>query len=260
MCFVSFDVLSVTSLPVSIPEDLHEWVSFEDPEEERTYMFDVSYMLSNWMCIYGQGCQGILEEASPELMQGCCSFGAHFIDADDVKTVKKSSKRLTAKNWQFKAKADEKGWSKTDKSGTVTTKLVDGACIFLNRPGFEGGVGCALHIGATEAGERPMDWKPDVCWQVPMRSQDTTDEDGHVVTFIREWKRRDWGEGGHEFHWWCNDDRLAFVGDKPVYKYLKDEISEMVGDKVYTLLAIELDKRKSTAVGHPVVLTERPKK
>ena len=193
-------------------------------------------------------------------MQGCCSFGAHFIDADDVKTVKKSSKRLTAKNWQFKARADEKGWSKTDKSGTVTTKLVDGACIFLNRPGFEGGVGCALHIGATEAGERPMDWKPDVCWQVPMRSQDTTDEDGHVVTFVREWKRRDWGEGGHEFHWWCNDDRLAFVGDKPVYKYLKDEISEMVGDKVYALLAIELDKRKTTAVGHPVVLSQRPKK
>lgn len=193
-------------------------------------------------------------------MQGCCSFGAHFIDADDVKTVKKSAKRLTAKNWQFKAKADEKGWSKTDKSATVTTKVIDGACIFLNRPGFEGGVGCALHIGATEAGERPMDWKPDVCWQVPMRSQDTTDEDGHVVTFIREWKRRDWGEGGHEFHWWCNDDRLAFVGDKPVYKYLKDEISEMVGEKVYALLAVELDKRKKTAVGHPVVLTQRPKK
>jgi hypothetical protein len=193
-------------------------------------------------------------------MQGCCSFGAHFIDADDVKTVKKSSKRLTAKNWQFKEKADEKGWHKTDKSGTVTTKTVDGACIFLNRPGFEGGVGCALHIGATEAGERPMDWKPDVCWQVPMRSQDTTDEDGHVVTFIREWKRRDWGEGGHEFHWWCNDDRLAFVGDKPVYKYLKDEITEMVGEKVYALLAVELEKRTTTAVGHPVVLTQRPKK
>ena len=248
------------SLTVSTPEDLHEWVSFEDPEEERTYMFDVSYMLSNWMCIYGQGCQGIHEEATPELMQGCCSFGAHFIDADDVKTVKKSSKRLTAKNWQFKEKADEKGWHKTDKSGTVTTKTVDGACIFLNRPGFEGGVGCALHIGATEAGERPMDWKPDVCWQVPMRSQDTTDEDGHVVTFIREWKRRDWGEGGHEFHWWCNDDRLAFVGDKPVYKYLKDEITEMVGEKVYALLAVELEKRTTTAVGHPVVLTQRPKK
>jgi hypothetical protein len=105
-----------------------------------------------------------------------------------------------------------------------------------------------------------MDWKPDVCWQVPMRSQDTTDEDGHVVTFIREWKRRDWGEGGHEFHWWCNDDRLAFVGDKPVYKYLKDEITEMVGEKVYALMATELEKRSATAVAHPVVLTKRPKK
>ena len=84
------------SLIVSIPEDLHEWVSFEDPEEERTYMFDVSYMLSNWMCIYGQGCQGIHEEATPELMQGCCSFGAHFIDADDVWNPEKLELQLAA--------------------------------------------------------------------------------------------------------------------------------------------------------------------
>jgi hypothetical protein len=242
---------------VAKPEDLHEWVSFEDPDEERTYMFDVSYLLSNWMCIYGQGCQGVHEEATPELMQGCCSFGAHFVDEADEKTVKRSAKRLSSRHWQFKDKAKKIGWSTTDKNGTVKTRVVDGACIFLNRPGFEGGVGCALHIAATEAGERPMDWKPDVCWQVPLRNQDTTDEDGHVVTFIREWKRRDWGEGGHEFHWWCTDDKRAFVGDKPTYVYLKDEITEMVGPKVYALLAKELEARKKTAVSHPVTISRK---
>ena len=57
------------------------------------------------------------------------------------------------------------------------------ACIFLNRPGFEGGAGCALHIAALEAGERPMDWKPSVCWQVPIRLEHSTDEIGppHVT-------------------------------------------------------------------------------
>jgi hypothetical protein len=35
---------------------------------------------------------------------------------------------------------------------------VDGACIFLNRLGFEGGAGCALHIGAAQFQESPITW------------------------------------------------------------------------------------------------------
>ena len=49
------------------------------------------------------------------------------------------------------------------------TRVVDGACIFLNRPGFAGGAGCALHLAAVDAGESPIDWKPSVCWQLPIR-------------------------------------------------------------------------------------------
>lgn len=140
------------------------------------------------------------------------------------------------------------------------TRVVDGACVFLNKPGFEGGTGCALHIGAMEAGERPMDWKPDVCWQVPVRLQETTDEDGHIVTFVREWKRRDWGDGGHEFHWWCTNDASSFVGKDPTYKYLKDELTELVGAKVYGMLVKELEKRETTVAAHPVTLSKKPRK
>jgi hypothetical protein len=111
-----------------------------------------------------------------------------------------------------------------------------------------------------EAGERPMDWKPDVCWQVPVRLQETTDEDGHIVTFVREWKRRDWGDGGHEFHWWCTADKGAFVGKDPTYKYLKDELTELVGAKVYGMLVKELEKRETTVAAHPVTLTSKPRK
>ena len=38
------------------------------------------------------------------------------------------------------------------KSGELTTRLVKDACIFLNRPGFPGGPGCALHQAAVAAG------------------------------------------------------------------------------------------------------------
>ena len=46
------------------------------------------------MCIFGCGCKGILDEPAPKLMQGCCSFGAHFVDDADVATSKSYSTRV----------------------------------------------------------------------------------------------------------------------------------------------------------------------
>ena len=59
-------------------------VSFEDPHHQRTWTFDATFMRSSWKCIFGEGCQGIHEVATPELNEGCCSLGAHFVDEDDV--------------------------------------------------------------------------------------------------------------------------------------------------------------------------------
>jgi hypothetical protein len=236
-----------------VPEDRHEWISFEDPEEDRTWVFDVTFLMSSWTCIYGHGCQGVLTGPAPHLAQGCCSYGAHFIDANDIAAVEAAATRLTKRQWQFKNRA-RKGFVTTAKDGTKTTRIVEGACIFLNRPGFAGGPGCALHVGALEAGERPLDWKPDVCWQLPLRLEEKTDDHGHVTSFLREWKRRDWGAGGHEFHWWCTDAPDAFVGRKPVYRYLRDEIVEMVGEPVYALLVAELKQHdRKTVLPHPAV-------
>ena len=68
-------------------DDQHEWFSFEDPDEERTWLFDVTFLLSSWTCIWGAGCQGVLTGPAPELNQGCCSYGAHFRDEADYKRV-----------------------------------------------------------------------------------------------------------------------------------------------------------------------------
>ena len=108
------------------------------------------------------------------------------------------AERLTPEQWQFHAVGHRKaGPTKTNKDGEIKTRLVDGACIFLNRPGLRRRHRLrAAHAPPCEAGERPLDWKPEVCWQLPLRLEDHTDDDGHVTSTLREWKRRDWGEGG----------------------------------------------------------------
>ncbi len=243
----------------SPPDDLHEWVSFEDPDEQRTWVFDASYLRSNYMCIYGQGCKGIGEHEAPELHHGCCSHGAHFVDDDDIANLARHAERLTAQHWQFHKKGhSKKGYlahadADADESPVTTTRVVDGGCIFLNRVGFEGGVGCALHIAAAQLGERPMDWKPSVCWQVPIRLEHSTDESGHVTSRLRDWKRRDWGEGGADFAWWCTEEPDAFVGSEPLYVSARDEIVELVGEHVYRAMVEVLQRPDWVALPHPAV-------
>ena len=238
-------------------EDLHEYVSFEDPDEDRTWVIDITFLLSSWTCIWGRGCQGVLTGPAPELQQGCCSYGAHFIDDDDLAAVKPFVARLTDEQWQFKSRSKRYGWHKTEADGTLVTRVVEDACIFLNRPGFAGGEGCALHNAAVAVGERPLDWKPDVCWQLPLRLEEDTDDHGHITSTLREWKRRDWGDGGFEFHWWCTETDEAFVGHQPVYKELHDEIVEMIGQKVFDLvepLLIARDRgKRMVPLPHPAV-------
>jgi hypothetical protein len=244
---------------VAAPPDLHEYVSFDSPDEARTWVFDVTFLTSPWHCIYGHGCQGVLTAAAPELEQGCCSYGAHLIDEDDANTVLDHADRLTDEQWQHRRLAVRRGGPiRRTRTGTLVTRLVGEACIFLNRPGFPGGAGCALHRGALEAGERPLDWKPDVCWQLPLRLVETTDESGQAVATLREWKRRDWGAGGREFHWWCTDAPDAFTNDRPVYLALRDEIVELVGEWPYRQFVehvVGVDRARASAsfLPHPAL-------
>jgi hypothetical protein len=249
----------VTCAAVDEPEDLHEWISFDDPDEHRTWVFDATFLRSDFVCIYGCGCKGILDEPSVEPMQGCCSFGAHFVDREDADNVARRFERVKPKHMQFHAKAVKKGPirrgdpDEPDAEPPLVTRLADDACIFLNRPGFEGGVGCALHIAAVDAGERPLDWKPQVCWQVPLRLEHSTDESGHVTSRLREWKRRDWGDGGKDFGWWCTEEPEAFVGREPLYASARDDIVEMVGEDNYERLVRLLERRNWTPLPHPAV-------
>jgi hypothetical protein len=244
------------------PEDLHEYVSFEDEVEDRTWVFDLTFLTSSWRCIFGAGCPGVLTGPAPELEHGCCSYGAHFTDADDRARTEAKAAELTDAQWQHRRIAARRGGPiKVNAQGEAVTRMVDGACIFLNRPGFDGGAGCALHRAALDVGERHIDWKPDVCWQLPLRRHDETDAHGHVTSTLREWKRRDWGEGGLEFHWWCTDDPQAFVAHRPVYVELSEEIVELVGARPYAMVVAHIERHerlgRETFLPHPALRPAR---
>jgi hypothetical protein len=240
-----------------LPDDAREWLSFEDEDEERTWVFDATFLTSNWTCIFGNGCQGVLTGPAPELVQGCCSYGAHLVGKKDARRVVKNAATLTPEEWQFHGVKKEV--LHKNKHGETVTKLVDEACIFLNRPGFPAGAGCAFHIAALNRGVNPLTLKPEVCWQLPLRREDHVDDDeGHVTSTIRQWDRRHWGAGGREFHWWCTEAPDAFVGSNPVYEEMQAELTELVGAKVYDRLVAllrERDRRRAQGVPlpHPAV-------
>ncbi len=211
-------------------------------------MFDATFLLSGYHCIYRNGCQSITDDpdpADPDRLDtlGCCVHGAHFVDEEDLISVAASSALLDSSTWQFKARADAKGGPfKQKKSGEWVTRKTKGACIFLNRSDFPGGQGCALHRAALERGERPIDWKPDVCWQVPVRLDVHSDEYGNETVFVRAWERKDWGPGGEDFHWWCIEEEAAYTNPAPFFQTGRDELVGLIGEDLYTRLVPLLEE------------------
>ncbi|MFV0316989.1 MAG: hypothetical protein ACK5O2_08520 [Microthrixaceae bacterium] len=230
-----------------------DWLSFE--HEGETYLFDLTFLTSNWHCIFGAGCKGVHEHDATEQGHGCCSHGAHFADKADRRRVTEAIGNLTDDQWQFKGLAGELDGAifRNDDKDWVT-RTHDGACIMLNREGFGRGVGCALHLAALDDGASYVGYKPEVCWQLPLRYTFHTDEVDHTTYTLRDWKRRDWGEGGADFHWWCTEGPEAFSGSGTVVESMRDEITELVGEAVYARLCEEIDRRRElgTPVPQPV--------
>jgi hypothetical protein len=225
----------VPEVPIDFPR---EWVEFPDPGDAgQVFRCDLTWLCSRWTCIWGAGCQGIVAGRPDD---GCCTHGAHYTDDDDEKRVRKAAKRLTAATWQYHRTGTRDGLSEVDDEGARRTRTVDGACIFLNRPGFAGGAGCALHALALQAGRHPLETKPDVCWQLPIRRSfdrvTRPDETEVLVVTIGEYDRRGWGPGGHDLHWWCTGNTEAHVGREPVYASYRPELTALMGEKGYAEL------------------------
>jgi len=218
----------MTSLPIPpLPADADDWEQVTDPVDGTQWRIDAGFLASNWTCIWNAGCKGILSEPSEHLNQGCCSHGAQFVDADEAMMIGALAATLEADIFQFHELAAS-GGVYADAERTLT-RVVDGACIFHNRPGFEGGEGCALHLGAVQAGDDPSEWKPGVCWQLPLR----VEVDGDGTHTLRRWDRGDWDDETSTLAWVCTEEPQPFIGETPVVESLETELRGLLGPEVY---------------------------
>lgn len=244
------------------------YVEFANPADESEVMrCDLTWLTSSYTCIFGQGCPGIYADA-PDV--GCCTLGAHFADEEDEQRVAGFVDMLDEKLWQQKPRGREverKDWVEVDEDGERKTRVteVDGqqACVFQNRPGFapDGeliGAGCALHALAYVLGKNPVETKPDVCWQLPIRRtfREVTRQDGTTYTevSIGEYDRRGWGPGGHDLDWYCSGNTEAHVAVEPVYLTHEAELVALMGRPAYAELVRHCDahvRSRSALALHP---------
>jgi hypothetical protein len=245
-----------------VPLDFaREWVEFPDPADpDHVVRADLTWLTSAWTCIFGRGCAGVVEGRPDD---GCCSHGAYFTDDDDRSRVAAAVAELSDDDWQLAA-VGRGEWTEEDSPSaddgdepSLRTRVVDGACVFLNRPGFPGGAGCALHRMALRTGVHPLTTKPDVCWQLPVRrSQEHVDRpDGTrvLVSTIGEFDRRGWGPGGADLHWWCTGAPLAHVSPEPLVDTYAPELTELLGEAAYAELRrlAELRLDQGLVAPHP---------
>lgn len=228
----------------------------EIEDGNTVWRFDRAFLTSNWTCLFGNGCKGILAHEAAELNQGCCSLGAHFGDGPageaEAMTVSAYAAMIPPEHFQFHrvafdATSDDPHTGANGIFGDAErthTRVVDGACIFLNRPGFEGEQGCALHIAAVEVGDSPTEWKPSVCWQLPLRVDWDEIDDVTESATVRRWSRADWGEHGTTMAWCCTERAEggeAYSGDVSVVESMRDELIALAGEPVYVELRRRLD-------------------
>jgi hypothetical protein len=230
-----------TDEPTPPPADRFE--RFVDPVDGAEWEIDIGFLASGWTCIWGRGCQGIESQVAPEANLGCCSVGAELLDDAEARTIGALGLTLNPDRFQYAAEALTDGVYADETMRS--TRVVDGACIFLNRPGFAGGAGCALHLAAIDDGESPVDWKPSVCWQLPLRVDDLPGGGRR----LRRWRRTDWAHSGGTSSgdadeapgdgvaWCCTEDRPAdadaYIDERPVVATLGDELQGLLGREVY---------------------------
>jgi hypothetical protein len=240
------------------------FVEFADPADpDQVFRCDLTWLTSRWTCIFGRGCQGIYADRPDD---GCCTLGAHFADDEDEQRVGRAVSQLTPATWQLERQGRTGGWVELESPEHAAegelpgrkTRRVDGACVFLNRPGFAGGEGCALHVLAAQQGRPFLETKPDVCWQLPLRRQfrtvTRTDETTYTEVSIGEYGRDGWGPGGHDLDWYCSSNIEAHRGSEPVFRSSEAELVALMGAAAYAVLATfceDFERRDSGLMRHP---------
>jgi hypothetical protein len=222
-----------------------DWLTFPSPDDpSRQFRVNVSFLLSNYRCIYGCGCPGLLNRHA-DADVACCERGVTFIDQDDFEHVAEMVDLLTADDCDNVEHVRGRGWYLASKSGKpYKTRKVGAGCIFANRTGGPAGkAGCAFHHLAERLGRHPSETKPFICWTLPINFSDEEpiEPGGARTTIVSAFTADAWGgtddadepDGRGHMGYWCVDTPDAYSGEQPVYRSMEVEFRKEMGDAAY---------------------------
>jgi Fe-S-cluster containining protein len=231
-----------------------QWLEMIHPETKEVWNLDITFLLSTYNCIFGQGCPGAWGE---EDHSGCCATTPWFSEDEDPESLRKYVERLTPEHTDNYKEIQERWYVKyPGKDNKARTVGKDKYCIFFNKGKADGTTGCALHAEALRQGEDYLDWKPYICGVIPFKIG--FEPFGIAITV---WDRDDdggWGPTaeGRENGWWCTEEDAAYQHEKnvPVFVTFKNELIRMMGremyDEMYNVLKpLYLQKKESKYMG-----------
>ncbi|QDZ43269.1 hypothetical protein [Corynebacterium sp. sy039] len=247
------------------PDFPRQWLEIVDPDDnEHIISLDLTWLESHYSCAFGTpDCHGI-DATNPSV--GCCVHGAFLSDETDRDQLYNAVSEMPARFWQLRPDTTDAylthgepeelepwlEWDELDNDEgepepALKTALIDGACIFANRPGWPTGAGCALHQWALAEHQDLTIVKPEVCWQLPLRRIEAYEQraDGVEIlrTTITEYERRGWGNGGEDFDWYCTSAPACHRNAQPLWQSQEKELRALIGDTCYELLAHHCTKR-----------------
>ena len=97
-------------------------------------------------------------------------------------------------------------------------------------------------MAALRGARARSDWKPRICWQVPLffdTDDETPDHHGARVADCRSWGRKG------NIDWWCTERHDAFSADQALYVTMEAELRRVCGDAVYDELAAYCKSRQT---------------
>jgi hypothetical protein len=233
-------------------------IEIATPDGVTIYRWDVTFMLSTFTCVYGNGCKG--SHGHPDV--GCCTRGAWFSSDQEIDRVFEHVKRLPDSMWQKKPKGEiDKSTvfaiSGKDDDGNLEykTRVKGGACIFANNGDHEY-PGCSLHSTALLNGEDPIPAKPDICNLYPVRwLEDYDDELDVTILTIAPVDSHYWNP---DQEWWCVEDPSAYSkATGPFYLRWRDELVQTVGIEAWEAFHRWVTANRSAIAGSPSLLPER---
>ena len=115
---------------------------------------------------------------------------------------------------------------------------------------------------AERTDRQPLEVKPDVCWQLPVRrtfDQVERPDGTHILVIsITEYDRRGWGAGGHDLDWYCTGSTDAHIAADPVYVTERGTLIELMGRPAYDVLRTHCEARVATLAAARSVASSSP--